>query len=117
MVFVFPRDEEITGKVVQMFIDEHQKMLPRYKRLRDLYEGRHVILDQPAKDSYKPDNRLVVNFAKYITDTFNGYFIGIPVKVDHEDDKINERADNFIKENDLDDGIAELSKITSIYGH
>lgn len=36
--------------------------------------------DEPTKDPWKPDNRLTVNFTKYIVDTFTGYFNGIPVK-------------------------------------
>lgn len=117
MVFVFSREEEITGEVVNEFIDKHKANVPRYQRLRKLYEGHHMILDKEAKDSYKPDNRLVVNYAKYIVDTFNGYFIGIPIKVAHDAPDVNEKVDSFLKRNDMDDNMAELSKITSIYGH
>lgn len=117
MVFIFPREEEITGEVVNNFIKRHQAKLPRYQRLKNLYEGRHVIIDQEAKASHKPDNRLVVNYAKYIVDTFNGYFIGIPIKVAHDDSNVNDKVDSFLKMNDMDDNMAELSKITSIYGH
>lgn len=116
-VFIFPAEEEITAEVVQDFIEQHQAKLPRYQRLKNLYEGNHPILHQDDKPDYKPDNRLVVNFAKYITDTFNGYFIGIPVKVSHDDQGVNDRVDKFMTRNDMDDNLAELSKICSIYGH
>lgn len=69
------------------------------------------------KEAYKPDNRLVVNQAKYTVETFNGYFAGIPVKVSHEDKNVGERVEQFLKLNDMDDNFAELSKIASIYGH
>lgn len=117
MVFIHPEEEEITPEVVQAFIKQHQALIPRYHRLRDLYESNPPILSQDDKPDYKPDNRLVVNYAKYITDTFNGYFIGIPVKVSHDDQGVNDRVDDFQKRNDMDDNQAELSKITSIYGH
>lgn len=116
-VFIHPAEEEITPKVVSHFIELHQAALPRYNRLRDLYESKAPILSQEDKPEYKPDNRLVVNYAKYITDTFNGYFIGIPVKVSHDDEGVNERVDEFMTRNDMDDNHAELSKICSIYGH
>ncbi|MDF2650089.1 MAG: hypothetical protein K0Q73_5894 [Paenibacillus sp.] len=116
-LFIHSAEEEITPEIVNDFIKLHQAELPRYNRLKNLYESNAPILSREAKDSYKPDNRLVVNYAKYITDTFNGYFIGIPVKVAHNDKAINERTDTFIKRNDMDDNLAELSKITSIYGH
>ncbi|WP_163183328.1 phage portal protein [Neobacillus sedimentimangrovi] len=115
--FIFPAEDEITGEVVQDFIEQHQALLPRYQKLKDLYEGNHAILSQEDKPEYKPDNRLVVNFAKYITDTFNGYFIGIPVKVSHDDQNVNDVVDEFMTRNDMDDNQAELSKMASIYGH
>ncbi|WOD61771.1 phage portal protein [Niallia taxi] len=117
VVFIHPREEEITADVVNKFIKLHQAELPRYNKLKNLYESLAPILSREAKDSFKPDNRLVVNFAKYIVDTFNGYFIGIPIKVSHDDQGVNERTDNFLKRNDMDDNQAELSKMTSIYGH
>lgn len=116
-LFIHDAEQEITVEVVDKFIKLHQAELPRYNRLKKLYESKSPILDQEDKDSFKPDNRLVVNYAKYITDTFNGYFIGIPIKVSHDDTGVNERVDNFLTLNDMDDNQAELSKITSIYGH
>lgn len=116
-IFIHPAEEEITAEVVKEFIDLHVAELPRYNRLKELYESNAPILSQEDKAEYKPDNRLVVNYAKYIVDTFNGYFIGIPVKVSHDDAGINEKVDDFLKRNDMDDNQAELSKITSIYGH
>ena len=78
--------------------------------------SRPPILDFPDKEEYKPDNRLVANFGKYIVDTFNGYFTGIPVKVSHEKENVNEAINHFWRYNDMDDTLSELSKITSIYG-
>lgn len=117
MVFIHPAEEEITPEAVKHFIELHQAELPRYNRLKNMYESNPPILDLEEKDSYKPDNRLVVNFARNIVESFNGYFMGIPVKTSHDDDSVSERVDQFLTRNDMDDNIAELSKITSIYGH
>lgn len=117
MVFIHPADVAVTGEVVKHFIELHQRELPRYLRMKKLYESKAPILDQEEKAEYKPDNRLVVNFAKYIVDTFNGYFIGIPIKVNHKDKQVSESVERFITLNDMDDNQAELSKMTSIYGH
>ena len=110
-VFIHPAEEEITAEVVQEFIKLHQAALPRYTRLKSLYESQAPILSREAKPAYKPDNRLVVNYAKYIVDTFNGYFIGIPIKVSHDEPSVNDRVDEFATRNDMDDNQAELSKI------
>lgn len=109
-------EEELTHKQLMEYITEHQAQVPRFNELWSQYTSRPPILDQPDKDVYKPDNRLVANFGKYIVDTFNGYFTGIPVKVSHEKENVNEAINYFWRYNDMDDTFSELSKITSIYG-
>ena len=108
---------EFSTKLIQELIAEHKEYIEAYKELKDFYTGNHAILKQKAKDKYKPDNRLVVNFAKYIVDTFNGYFIGNPVSLFHEDETVNDYLAYIDGYNDQSDNNAELSKICSIYGH
>ena len=108
---------EFSTKLIQELIAEHKEHIEAYKELKDFYTGNHAILKQKAKDKYKPDNRLVVNFAKYIVDTFNGYFIGNPVSLFHEDETVNDYLAYIDGYNDQSDNNAELSKICSIYGH
>ena len=109
-------DEELTHDQLMEYIEQHQAQVPRFNELWAQYTSRPPILDLPAKEEYKPDNRLVANFGKYIVDTFNGYFTGIPVKVSHEKENVNEAINYFWRHNDMDDTFSELSKITSIYG-
>lgn len=108
---------EFSTKLIQQLISEHKEYIEAYKELKDFYTGNHAILKQKAKDKYKPDNRLVVNFAKYIVDTFNGYFIGNPVSMFHENKTVNDYIAYVDGYNDQADNNAELSKICSIYGH
>lgn len=108
---------EFSTKLIQDLISEHKEYIEAYKELKDFYTGNHAILKQKAKEKYKPDNRLVVNFAKYIVDTFNGYFIGNPVSMFHEDKTVNDYLAYIDGYNDQSDNNAELSKICSIYGH
>ena len=108
---------EFSTKLIQELISEHKEYIEAYKELKDFYTGNHAILKQKAKDKYKPDNRLVVNFAKYIVDTFNGYFIGNPVGLFHANEAVNDYLAYIDGYNDQSDNNAELSKICSIYGH
>lgn len=117
MVFTLPRETEITGEVVADFIKQHQLLRPLYLENKNMYEGHHAILDRQARDAYKPDNRLVVNLAKYIVDTFNGFFIGVPVKESHENEPVHEAINDFRRRSDIENTEAELAKMTSIYGH
>lgn len=110
-------DEELTTSVLSELLGQHKQLINlRYKRLKEAYIGAYPIWNQTAKAEYKPDNRIVVNFAKYLVDTMNGFFIGIPIGVKSTDDAINEYLNFLNKYNDQDDNNAELSKICSIYG-
>lgn len=117
MIFTFDATEEITGEVIEEFIYKHMELVPKYQESKNFYEGLHDILRREKREEYKPDNRIVVNLAKYIVDTFNGFFMGIPVKETHDDKEINEIVNEFGRNNDLDNHEVELSKMTSIYGH
>lgn len=117
-MFRLPNDTEMTLELLREFLAEHKKEVDRrYKKLRAAYESDHDILHQPAKPAYKPDNRIVVNFPKYIVDTMNGFFLGNPIKVVAEEKSVSAYVDYLDQYNDQDDNNAELAKICSIYGH
>lgn len=84
----------------------------------DAYQTDYPIFHKKPKPEWKPDNRIAVNFAKYIVDTMNGYFIGNPIKiiVDGGEETIEKYIEFLDQYNDQDDNNAELSKICSIYG-
>lgn len=116
-VFRMSAEAEITKEELQEFIGKNTALAQRrYKKLIDAYCNRYAIYNMPSKPKYKPDNRLSVNFAKYITDTFNGFFIGIPVKTQCDDARVAEYAGQVDLYNNQDDQNAELAKLCSIYG-
>ena len=117
MLYILPKETEITLPLLQEFLDEHKKEVTnRFEKLKAAYESDHDILHQDKKPDYKPDNRIVVNFAKYITDTFNGFFIGNPIKVTADDKAVSEFVEHLDQYNDQDDNNAELSKLMDIFG-
>lgn len=116
MEFILEQEQELTLDMLADFIKRHEASKARYKRLGNLYKGKHAILDQEKKDGAKPDNRLVVNYAKYITDVFNGFFIGKPIKVTHPQTQTEEEINYINRLNRIEDHNAELSKLMSIYG-
>ena len=116
-IFRYPKDKELTLAELDEFIGKHrQQVTQRYEKLHDAYVSEHDILKQKAKAAYKPDNRIVVNFPKYIVDTMNGFFLGNPIKTVAEDKKVSDYVEYLDQYNDQDDNNAELSKICSIYG-
>lgn len=81
------------------------------------YTGHHPILDGSASTQLdKPDNRLVVNYPRYIVDTFNGFFIGIPPKISLDGDADNDKLQAFQTANSFYDKLYQASKQSSIAG-
>lgn len=106
--------EDVVSEAVRLHLS---KMVKGYVENEDMYLSDHDVLKLPKKDQWKPDNRLVFNYAKYIVDTFNGYQIGVPVKIKSDDDKVNQFVADFRKANDMEDSEFELAKLSSIFGH
>lgn len=110
-------EEYLTSKKLKGYLDNHAARIPRYNRLMNMYKRKHDISYEDEINVGKSDNRLVVNYAKYIVDTLNGYFLGNSIKTIHEDKKVDEKLKVIAKRNRLNDKNAELSKMCSIYGH
>ena len=116
-LYIFPADEAITPDIVSEFVALHESQsLPTLQESMRMYRGEYDILTQADKEAYKPDNRLVVGFAKYIVDSFIGFFNGIPVKVAHDNEQVQAFLDDFRNRNDMDDNESELAKLVAIYG-
>lgn len=116
-MFKVERDTEITLELVSEFIEKHRTTHHEYNELYNMYIGNHEILNRDDKEQFKPDNRLVVNYAKYIVDVLNGFFMGIPIKYTHDNQEIDEYLQLVDRMNNQGDNDAELSKLCSIYGH
>lgn len=108
---------EMTPELLAKYMTEHKTEInQRYQKLHDAYENRYAISQASKKPDWKPDNRIPVNFAKYITDTMNGFFIGIPIKTTCDNSAVSDYLEFLDQYNDQDDNNAELSKVCSIYG-
>ena len=118
MIYRLPKDTEMTLDLLSEFLLKHsQDCNNRMQSLYDAYTSNHEILHAPKKPKYKPDNRIVVNFPKYIVDTMNGFFIGNPIKTVADDEAVSDFVEYLDQYNDQDDNNAELSKMCSIFGN
>lgn len=98
-------------------INQHERAFSRYMYLENLYQGFFGMLTEEAKESWKPDNRLAVNFPRYMTETFTGYGYGIPIQETSSNEKINEAMKEFMDSNEMADHEIEMAKLCCIYGH
>lgn len=110
-------EEIIDMDLINKYIALHEERFPRYEYLENLYRGFHDVFHLPEKPEWKPDNRMAVNFPRYITDTFLGYAYGTSIKRSHEDELIDEAIKEFDRNNNMTDHEFELAKKACIYGH
>ncbi|GLC88691.1 phage portal protein [Lysinibacillus piscis] len=96
-------------------IAEHQTSIGRLNNLENYYKGEHVILarELSGDEMGLPNNKIVANHAKYITDIATGYTFGKPIK--YEGEQI-ESISAAYKEIDIVSHDQELSKDLSIFG-
>lgn len=117
MFYRIPKDTEMTPALLSKYIAQHKADVARDKQpLQDAYENKYDIYRQDRKPAYKPDNRISVNFAKYITDTFNGFFCGNPIRTTSDDKQVEAFLEYLDQYNDQDNNNAELAKIADIHG-
>ncbi len=65
--------------------------MPRRKRLFDYYEGEQGV-NKGRIAAGRPNNTLVANYAKYITDVHTGYFMGLPPTFTFAGKRVSERV-------------------------
>ena len=116
-MFRMSKDEVLTLDLLGEFLSEHeQEVKNRYKPLLNAYMSDHDILHATKKAAYKPDNRILINFPKYIVDTMNGFFIGEPIKTVAENEDVADYVRHFEKYNDIDNHNSALSTNCNIFG-
>lgn len=120
-MYTLPKDTKISNEIITKVIEYNEKYKERYKRLEDYYIGKHDILSRTKEDRLK-NNKVLINHAKYITDTNVGYLLGNPVDYQVGTDEKNKPLydiqpilDAYKKQtiNDLD---TEIAKDVSIFG-
>lgn len=115
--FIFPVDEDITAGDLLNAVEYHRDHFePELKNKYKYYVGKHPILDQPKKAKHKPDNRILINFPRKAVTSFNGFFIGTPIKIDSKDKKTDEWVAAWQKQVNFEDVSSEVSKMSSMYG-
>lgn len=104
-----------TLKIKKLIHDFNQGSLPRLRRLKSYYSGNHEILFE-VKEAGKPQNKVVNNFCKNITDTTVGYFMGTPVSYSSNDKELSAEILQINDYNDEQFLNSRLSKDLSVYG-
>lgn len=116
-IFRIPAGTPMSAELLAEYIGKHKALVQMlYRKYKDAYENQYEIYRLPKKASYKPDNRISVNFAKYIVDVFNGFFSGVPVRITSPDETVQDYLNLLDGYNSGDDLFSEVSKNADIFG-
>ena len=109
--------KEPTKTELQIWIEWHRKQRVRYEKLRNYYIGDHSILDRVIKINKNANNKALINWCSFITDTLSGYFLSKPIEYKGKDEETLNYLKKINRDNISDDEDYELAKMASIYGH
>lgn len=109
--------EELEQADIVRLLFESETFSNKYETNEEYYFGQHKILNRVFEDKSKPNNKVCVNYPKYIVSIRTGYFSSSPISFDSEDKKYLKDMINFLDDNDFKKVFAELDTYSSIYGH
>ena len=114
-MYTLPKDTKITYQILNDVIDYNERYKKRFEMLENYYLGKHSILDR-NKDNRLSNNKVMVNHAKYITDTNVGYLLGNPVDYQPSEGFDIEPLLDVYKKQTINDLDSEIAKDVSIFG-
>lgn len=114
-MYTLPKGTKITNSILNDVIAYNERYKNRYKMLEDYYIGKQAIINRAKEDRLK-NNKVMVNHAKYITDTNVGYLLGNPVDYQVTDPYDIEPLLDAYKKQTINDLDSEIAKDVSIFG-
>lgn len=115
-VFITNKDELSTSDIVTL-MREVETFDTKYKINNNYYYGKHEILNRTFDDMSKPNNKIVTNIPKYITQVRTGYFSSAPMSIDSINESYLEDIRTILDDNDFKHIFSQLDTYCSIYGH
>lgn len=114
-MYTLPKDTTITNQILNDVIDYNERYKERFNMLECYYLGKHGIFDR-RRDDRLSNNKVMVNHAKYITDTNVGYLLGNPVDYQASEGYDIEPLLDAYKRQTINDLDSEIAKDVSIFG-
>ena len=111
-----PVQENISNDLIKKLIESHVAEKERILKLKEYYKNNNAIKNREQSDPNKPNNLLSHGYARYITDSYCGYFLGKPVVYKSNNEALLEQInENFIYNDEVGNNIA-LAQEASIAG-
>lgn len=122
LIYAYDGDETTllnnTDELSKYIVHHIENQRPRLIVLSDYYEGKtkNLVELSRRKEEHMADNRSGHDYAAYISDFSNGYFLGNPIQLQNDDDEILEIMEDFNDLNDVESHNRSLGLDLSIYG-
>ena len=68
-----------SAELLNYCLQEHQKQLARLEQLSEYYDGDQKIKSREKDNKSAPNNKLLINHAKYVVDMNVGFMVGNPI--------------------------------------
>lgn len=112
---LIPDPDNINPVLLQYCIQEHIQGNERLDKLDRYYKGKHAILERNNGAALgMPNNKLVINHAKLISENATSYMLGSAVQ--YNGDSNLEAIKDILKKNDVVSHDMELGKDLSVFG-
>ena len=114
-MYTLNKNTKITNQIINDVIAYNEQYKERFKKLELYYLGKHDIFNRDKEDRLS-NNKVMINHAKYITDTNVGYLLGNPVEYQASEGYDIEPLLNMYKKQTIKDLDSEIAKDVSIMG-
>lgn len=111
------KDTEIDRQLLEELFRKHRIEVGRLNRLDRYFRNEPSIKRRAIQDKSKPNNKLVNNYARYITTMATGYFVGVPVKMVSNNKELLTRLEAIFKYNDEADCNTTTATNCSKFGY
>ncbi|WP_235070584.1 phage portal protein [Turicibacter sp. TJ11] len=109
--------QELSRTEIINLVNKHNMMLPKYIKLKEMYENKNAIKHRVQKDPSKPNNKVSHPYADYIVSSIVGYFMGKPISYSFGDnEEVTTLFDDLFSFNDESAENTQLATDASIYG-
>ena len=118
--FTYPAEKfdenNLDKSIILTLVKRHEGMVGRLLKNKRYYDGHHAIEAKKREDNSAPNNKVVCNHAKDISDTATGYFMGNPITYSNSGDQDIEPLLIAFDDANVDDVDADNALDMSIYG-
>lgn len=68
-----------SNELLAYCIEQHRQTVERLNKLSDYYDGKQDILKRTKENTESPNNKVLINHAKYVVDMNVGFMVGNPI--------------------------------------